>query len=66
MESDLFIVWPLPKFLFASDRLAGILRQERVSGLDIITCAGNFREKWSRSESRLSGVVHAGAARARA
>ncbi len=34
--SDLFIVWPLPKFVFASDRLAGILRQERVSGLDII------------------------------
>ncbi len=30
------------------------------------SCAENFREKWSRSESRLSGVVHAGAARARA
>jgi hypothetical protein len=34
--SDLFIVWPLPGFRFASDRLASILRQERVSGLELI------------------------------
>ena len=34
--SDLFIVWPLPGLIFASDRLADILRQERVSGLKLI------------------------------
>ena len=34
--SDLFVVWPLPAFQFASDRLANILRQERVSGVKII------------------------------
>jgi hypothetical protein len=31
--SDLFIVWPLPLYRFASDRLVSILRQERVSGV---------------------------------
>jgi len=31
--SDLFIVWPLPGYRFASDRLASILRQEKVSGV---------------------------------
>jgi hypothetical protein len=34
--SDLFIVWPLPKFRLASDRLASILQQERVSGLELM------------------------------
>jgi hypothetical protein len=34
--SDLFFVWPLPKYLFASDRLADILRREKVSGLEFI------------------------------
>jgi hypothetical protein len=34
--SDLFIVWPLPGYRFASDRLAGILRQERVTGIDLL------------------------------
>ena len=34
--SDLFIVWPLPGYQFASDRLANILRQERVSGVKLI------------------------------
>jgi hypothetical protein len=34
--SDLFIVWPLPKYRFASDRLAAILRRERVSGVKLI------------------------------
>jgi hypothetical protein len=37
--SDLFIVWPLPRYLFASDRLASILRQERVSGIELIPAA---------------------------
>jgi len=34
--SDLFIVWPLPGFRFVSDRLASILRRERVSGVKLI------------------------------
>jgi hypothetical protein len=34
--SDLFIVWPLPRYRFASDRLARILRQNHVSGVDLI------------------------------
>jgi hypothetical protein len=37
--SDLFFVWPLPGYRFASDRLAGILRQEGVSGLELIPAA---------------------------
>jgi hypothetical protein len=34
--SDLFIVWPLPGYRFASSRLANILRQEKVSGVHLI------------------------------
>jgi hypothetical protein len=34
--SDLFMVWPLPRYQFASDRLANILRQERVSGVKLV------------------------------
>jgi hypothetical protein len=34
--SDLFIVWPLPRFPFASDRLANILREERITGVKLI------------------------------
>ena len=37
--SDLFIVWPLPRFRFVSDRLASILRQERVPGVKLIPAA---------------------------
>jgi hypothetical protein len=37
--SDLFIVWPLPRYRFVSDRLASILRQERVSGIKIVPAA---------------------------
>jgi hypothetical protein len=33
--SDLFIVWPLPGYPFASDRLANILRQKKVSGVKV-------------------------------
>jgi hypothetical protein len=35
----LFIVWPLPRFRFASDRLANILRQENISGVKLIPAA---------------------------
>jgi hypothetical protein len=34
--SDLFIVWPLPLYRFISERLAGILRTERSSGIKLI------------------------------
>jgi hypothetical protein len=34
--SDLFIVWPLPGYRFASSRLANILRQEKISGVELI------------------------------
>jgi hypothetical protein len=34
--SDLFIVWPLPGYRFASNRLATILRQEKISGVELI------------------------------
>jgi len=34
--SDLFFVWPLPRYLFASDRLANIIRQESLSGVKLI------------------------------
>jgi hypothetical protein len=34
--SDLFIVWPLPRYCFASDRLANLLREERITGVKLI------------------------------
>lgn len=34
--SDLFIVWPLPGYRFVGDRLASILRQEKVSGVKLL------------------------------
>jgi hypothetical protein len=34
--SDLFIVWPLPRFVFASDRLAHVISEEKISGIDVI------------------------------
>jgi hypothetical protein len=34
--SDIFMVWPLPKFRFVSSRLAAILRQEKISGVELI------------------------------
>jgi hypothetical protein len=34
--SDLFIVWPLPLFRFVSDRLANILRDERIAGAKLV------------------------------
>jgi hypothetical protein len=37
--SDLFIVWPLPLYRFASDRLAGILRAEKTTGAKLIPAA---------------------------
>lgn len=34
--SDIFIVWPLPRWHFASDRLANIIRQEKLSGINLV------------------------------
>jgi hypothetical protein len=33
--SDLFIVWPLPLFRFASEHLANILREEKITGVKL-------------------------------
>jgi Protein of unknown function (Gmx_para_CXXCG) len=35
--SDLFIVWPLPGYRFVSDRLANIIRQQGLSGVNLIS-----------------------------
>jgi hypothetical protein len=35
-RSDLFIVWPLPGYKFVSDRLADIIRQEKLSGVKVV------------------------------
>jgi hypothetical protein len=34
--SDLFVIWPLPRYRFGSDRLAKILRQEKITGVKLI------------------------------
>jgi|GraSoiStandDraft_47_1057283.scaffolds.fasta_scaffold356085_2 hypothetical protein len=34
--SDLFIVWPFPRHPFASDRLASIIRQEKLFGVKLM------------------------------
>jgi hypothetical protein len=34
--SDLFMVWPLPRYRFASDRLAEILRRAPISGVKLL------------------------------
>ncbi len=34
--SDLFMVWPYPRYRFASDRLAEIIRQQRIPGVRLI------------------------------
>jgi hypothetical protein len=37
--SDLFIVWPLPRYPFVTDRLANIIRQEKLSGVKLTPAA---------------------------
>jgi hypothetical protein len=37
--SDFFIVWPLPRRRFVSDRLAKLLREARFSGLELVRAA---------------------------
>jgi hypothetical protein len=37
--SDLFIVWPLPRYHFASDRLVSILRTENITGVKFVPAA---------------------------
>jgi hypothetical protein len=37
--SDLFIVWPLPRYHFASDRLASVLRAENITGVKLVPAA---------------------------
>jgi hypothetical protein len=42
--SDLFMVWPLPRYRFASDRLADLIRENRFTGVRLIP-AGDIRMK---------------------
>lgn len=37
--SDLFVVWPLPRFRFCTARVARILQENRLSGVDLIPAA---------------------------
>jgi hypothetical protein len=46
--SDLFIVWPAPGFRFISDRLAGILRRENVSGVKLLPASAPPIERGTR------------------
>ena len=34
--SDLFMVWPLPRYRFASDRFAEIIRRKQISGVKLV------------------------------
>lgn len=34
--SDIFMVWPLPRYPFVTERLAGIIRKEKLSGAKLI------------------------------
>jgi len=34
--SDIFVVWPLPRHPFVTDRLAGIIRKEKLSGAKLV------------------------------
>jgi hypothetical protein len=46
--SDLFFVWPVPRARFASDRLATLLRCEKLSGLELIPASNISMEKGDR------------------
>jgi hypothetical protein len=46
--SDLFIVWPASGFCFMSDRLAGILRRENVSGVKLLPASALPIERGDR------------------
>ncbi len=65
--SDLFIVWPLPRYPFLSDRLAKILREERMTGVKLVKATdipfepgnqatpGRLRDWMSDSRARALG-----------
>jgi hypothetical protein len=63
--SDLFIVWPLPGFRFISDRLAKILRREKVSGVNLIP-ASEIRVAKGEKVSPGRLIMHMPEERARA
>jgi hypothetical protein len=35
--SDIFMVWPLPRYPFVTDRLASLIRKEKLSGAKLLT-----------------------------
>ena len=62
--SDLFIVWPLPGYRFASDRLVDILRQEKVSGVKALPASTiSMRRGGTASPGPLIGLMPEGRAR---
>jgi hypothetical protein len=52
--SDVFMVWPLPRFVFVSNRLADLLRRWEVTGLQICAAESLAARTGSLSPGRLS------------
>ncbi len=63
-RSDLFIVWPLPRYRFVSDRLADIIRQARITGVKLIPASEiPIKHGDQVSPGRLTSAMPAGRAR---
>jgi hypothetical protein len=52
--SDFFMVWPLPKFIFITDRVARVIRENRLAGVTIQRFADLRFASGSFSPGRLS------------
>ena len=62
--SDFFIVWPLPRFIFVTDRVAEVLRRHKLSGMKLqplekMKCQGTLSPgnlAWYLPESKLEQI----------
>jgi hypothetical protein len=62
--SDLFIVWPLPNLRFASERLANIIRQEKIDGVKLMPASEiPIKRGTEASPGQLTGSMPADRAR---
>jgi len=52
--SDVFMIWPLPRFIFVSDRLARLLRAEEITGVRLTKLEDLPRTFSTLSPGRLS------------
>jgi hypothetical protein len=52
--SDIFMIWPLPRFIFVSDRLARLLRSNEVTGIQLTPVEQIPTTSASLSPGRLS------------